>query len=119
RDAGEGSGPFEYVLGSADGPYSGDWPWEPLGETYPSQDEFARRIPAEAVRTNTGPRGTLILCNTAGFHRGGFCTERPRTMGVLNYVSPAGLAALVQRNFRTDPSTFPPGTSEAVKYAFS
>jgi hypothetical protein len=41
----------------------------------------------------------MIFCNTSGFHRGGFATEKPRSLFVCNYCSPAGLEALVDRNF--------------------
>jgi hypothetical protein len=115
----EGTGPFEYVPGSVDGAYSDAWPWEPLGEVYPPAEDFEKRIPSDAVRTLTAPKGTLILCNTSGFHRGGFATEKARLMGVLNYTSPAALASLVKRNFEIDPSQFPEGTPEAVRYAFA
>jgi hypothetical protein len=120
RDVDEGTGPFEYVPGSArDGQYGNEWPWEPLGEVYPPAEEFEKRIPDSAVRTLTAPAGTLILCNTSGFHRGGFATDSARLLGVLNYTSPAALASLVSRNFRVDPSELPEATPEAVKFAFS
>jgi hypothetical protein len=99
-DVDEGTGPFEYVPGSAgDGPYAGDWRWEPLSELYPSQAEFEQRIPESAVRTLTGPKGSMIFCNTSGFHRGGYVTEKLRELWVFHYVSPAGLRSLVERNF--------------------
>ena len=99
-DVDEGTGPFEYIPGSArGGPYANEWPWNPVAETYPPPDEFARRIPCDAVRTFTAPAGSMIFCNTSGFHRGGFATEKPRSLFVSNYCSPAGLAALVDRNF--------------------
>ena len=41
----------------------------------------------------------MIFANTSGFHRGGFATEKPRDIWVYNYVSPAALVALVERNF--------------------
>ena len=99
-DVDEGTGPLQYVPGSArGGPYAGEWPWAPAGETYPPQEEFEQRIPDTAVQTFTGPAGSMIFCNTSGFHRGGFATERPRNVWVYNYVSPAALVALVDRNF--------------------
>jgi hypothetical protein len=119
-DVEKGGGPLEYIRGSALGsPFDSEWPWEPLGEPYPPADEFAARIPLSAARTMTAPRGTLILCDTSGFHRGGFCKSRPRVMGVVDYVSPAALAALVQRNFRIDPGSLPPTLSDAGRYAFT
>jgi hypothetical protein len=104
-DVDEGSGPFEYVPGSAGrGPYAGEWPWQPLSELYPTQVEFERRIPPSAARTLTGPAGSMIFCNTSGFHRGGYVTEQLRELWVFHYVSPAGLRALVERNFELGPA---------------
>jgi hypothetical protein len=119
-DVDGGSGPLEYVPGSAlGGRYSSAWPWAPLGEMYPPQREFHDRIPESAVRTLTAPKGTLILCNTSGFHRGGFATERTRVMGIVTYVSPGALATIVERGFPAAAANLPPDTPEAVRYALS
>jgi ectoine hydroxylase-related dioxygenase (phytanoyl-CoA dioxygenase family) len=100
-DVDETMGPFEYVPGSAgDGPYAGLWPWEPLGTNYPSQAEFAGRVPDASIRTFTAPRGTLIFCDTSGFHRGGLSTTRPRVLATVTYSSPASLASLAERSYR-------------------
>jgi hypothetical protein len=100
-DVDEETGPFQYVAGSAPGGrYADAWPWRPLGENYPPEDELERRIPAEAVRIFTGPKGTLLFCNTAGFHRGGFATSSPRVLATATYSSPASLAALTERSYR-------------------
>jgi hypothetical protein len=100
-DVDESMGPFEYVPGSAgDGPYASLWPWRPLGENYPSQEEFAARVPEASIRTFTAPAGTLILCDTSGFHRGGLSTTRPRVLATATYSSPASLASLTERSFR-------------------
>jgi hypothetical protein len=100
-DVDEGTGPFEYVPGSTGGgPYSDEWPWEPLGTNYPPHEELVERVPESAIRTFTAPRGTLILCDTSGFHRGGFATTKPRVLATATYSSPASLASLTDRNFR-------------------
>lgn len=102
-DVDEGTGPFEYVPGSArGGPYANEWSWQPAGESYPPGEEFAQRVPSSAVKTFTAPAGSMILCNTSGFHRGGFATEKARNIFVYNYVSPAALEALVDRNFTVE-----------------
>jgi hypothetical protein len=99
-DVDEGTGPFQYVPGSAPGGrYADAWPWRPLGENYPPEDALEQRIPPEAVRVFTGPRGTLLFCNTAGFHRGGFATAHPRVLATVTYSSPASLASLTERSF--------------------
>jgi hypothetical protein len=119
-DVDAGAGPFEYVPGSMIGGarFADVFPWQIFGEDlYPPEGELQRKIPTEASRLLTGPAGTLILCDTTGFHRGGFATEQPRIMGVWNYVSPASLASLSERNF-TVPA-LPPDAPEPVRYALA
>jgi len=100
-DVDDNMGPFQYVAGSQPGgPYADVWGWEPLGQNYPTEEELEARIPTDAVQTFTGPAGTLLFCNTAGFHRGGFSTTAPRVLATATYSSPASLAALTVRSYR-------------------
>ena len=46
-----------------------------------------------------GAKATLIFCNTAGFHRGGFSTTKPRVLATATYSSPASLASLTERSY--------------------
>jgi hypothetical protein len=98
-DVDEETGPFEYVPRSAPG---GEldrlWPWRPLGDNYPPEDEFAQQVDGRSV-TFTAPKGTIIFCNTSGFHRGGFATRKPRVLATLTWDSPASLKALSERNY--------------------
>jgi hypothetical protein len=97
-DVDSDAGPFEYLPGSTgDGPYASLWPWAPGEDHYPPMDEFQERIPPSAIRTLTGPAGTMILCNTSGFHRGGFSKASPRILWRYNYTSPASLAISTRR----------------------
>jgi hypothetical protein len=99
-DVDESMGPFQYVPGSQPGgPYADEWGWKPLGQNYPTEEELESRIPASAVHAFTAPKGTLIFCNTAGFHRGGFSTTDPRVLATVTYSSPASLASLTERSF--------------------
>jgi len=103
-DVDEDTGPFEYVPRSAPGgELDGLWPWRPLGENYPPQDEFAEQTDGRAV-TFTGPKGTIILCNTCGFHRGGFARAKPRVLATFTWDSPASLKSLSERNYAFVPS---------------
>jgi hypothetical protein len=98
-DVDQETGPFEYVHRSAPGGELDElWPWRPLGENYPPQDELAERIDDRAV-SFTAPKGTIIFCNTCGFHRGGFSTGKARVLATLTWDSPASLKALSERNF--------------------
>src|SRR5262245_4544181 len=97
-DVDERMGPFQYVPGSQPGgEYADAWPWTPLGQNYPTEEELESRIPTSATHTFVGSKGTLIFCNTAGFHRGGFSTTEPRILATATYSSPASLASLTER----------------------
>jgi ectoine hydroxylase-related dioxygenase (phytanoyl-CoA dioxygenase family) len=99
-DVDENMGPFQYVAGShPGGPYAHAWGWRPLGQNYPTESELEARVPSSAVQTFTGAEGTLIFCNTAGFHRGGFSTTNPRVLATATYSSPASLASLTERSY--------------------
>jgi Phytanoyl-CoA dioxygenase (PhyH) len=118
-DVDEEAGPFEYVPGSAPGGQLGAlWPWRPLGDTYPPQDELAEQIGQREVKTFTGAKGTMIFCNTSGFHRGGFATAKPRVLATWTYESPASLKSLTERNF-TLAETSNGGLGKAARYAVS
>jgi len=70
------------------------------------------------VRTFTGPKGTMLFCNTAGLHRGGFATGKARVLATFTYDSPAALKALSLRNFRFQASNGAP-LDEVVRYALA
>lgn len=99
-DVDESMGPFQYVAGSTDaGPYASAWPWSPLGVNYPDEGELERKVSADAVQTFTGPAGTMLFCNTSGFHRGGLSTSDPRVLATWTYSSPASLNSLTERSY--------------------
>jgi len=101
RDVDEGAGPFEYVPEShPGGRFESVSPWRPMGNGRVPEDEVARAVPAEQIRTFVASRGTIIFCNTSGLHRGGFATEKPRILATATYCSPASLASLSERNYR-------------------
>lgn len=117
-DVDEDTGPFEYVPRTAPGNELDHlWPWRPLGDNYPPDDQFAAKIADHAV-SFTAPKGTLIFCNTCGFHRGGFATGKPRVLATVTWSSPASLASLTERNFtiRADGSN---GLHPNQKFALS
>lgn len=98
-DVDEDAGPFEYVPRSAPGgELESLWPWRPLGDNYPPEAELESQVDGRAV-SFTAPKWTLIFCNTAGFHRGGFARSKPRALATFTWDSPASLKALSERNF--------------------
>jgi hypothetical protein len=85
-DVDEEAGPFEYVRNSPTGRRYGDlWPWAD-GHMYPPAEELEAAVSPEDRLTLTGPAGTMILCDTGGFHRGGFARAKPRVMCVATYL---------------------------------
>jgi hypothetical protein len=117
-DVDEESGPFEYVPRSAPGgELDSLWPWRPLGDNYPPDDELAERIDGRSV-TFTAPKGTIIFCNTSGFHRGGFAKSKPRALATVTWDSPASLKALSERNY-TFVSTNGTELNAAQRYALA
>ena len=100
-DVDEHTGPFEFVAGSARGRTAADfYPWYPGSPAYPPDREFDAAVDSADIKTFTGRAGTLILCNTSGFHRGGFASSKPRILATATYCSPASLASLTERNYR-------------------
>ncbi len=120
RDVDERSGPFEYVPGShPGGRYAGVHPWQPMGFGRISEPELAKHVSPEEVRTFTAPKGTIILCNTSGLHRGGFAESAPRVLAAATYCSPASLASLTERNYELAPGTDTRPLDPVVRYALS
>ena len=118
-DVDDTAGPLQYVAGSTEGrPYGDFFPWRLHGEKYPPDEEFARAIPESAWVTATGRAGTVVFCDTSGFHRGGYATEKPRVSSVHHYVSPAAVAANTQpRLFRVGGA--PPTADDTTASGFA
>jgi hypothetical protein len=89
----ESAGAMEYFAGSqSGGPYENVFPWkDPLEMPYPPDGEIDRLISPKDHVVLKGPPGTLIFCDTAGFHRGGTAKTRPRILATAAYVTPASL----------------------------
>jgi hypothetical protein len=86
-DVGEDAGPFEYVRHSAEGfEYGHLWPWGE-SERYPPTDELEAAVPASERVLATGPAGTIVICDTSGFHRGGYARTKPRILSTHTYVN--------------------------------
>jgi ectoine hydroxylase-related dioxygenase (phytanoyl-CoA dioxygenase family) len=89
-DVDEEAGPFEYIQGSTTGGRYGDFfPWSE-GDRHPPENELDRAVAPGDRLTLTGPAGTMLFCDTGGFHRGGFARAKPRILAAWSYVSSAG-----------------------------
>jgi hypothetical protein len=101
-DVHAGAGPLEYVPRSAStgsGPYRALWPWRPRGDRYPPDEALEQRIPAAERLSCVGAPGTIIFCDTNGFHRGGIATTGFRLVATWTFVTPAAMAMLSPRRF--------------------
>ena len=99
-DVGAEHGPFEYVPAAS--PAAATTSVRPgcRWATAASTTRTWRRASRpRRSRPSRGPKGTLILCNTSGLHRGGFATAGPRVLATATYCSPASLKALSNRNY--------------------
>lgn len=86
-DVDEEAGPFEYIRASpGGGKYGSLFPWE-KEEVYPPEDELTGAIDEEDFLTLTGSAGTVVICDTSGFHRGGFARSKPRILSYHTYLS--------------------------------
>ena len=63
----------------------------------------------------TGPAGTLVVCDTSGFHRGGYGRSKPRVLATHTYidrkVTPENQRRKFQVEWRGD------GLSEQARFA--
>ena len=61
-DVDEQMGPFQYVPGSQPGgPYADAWPWQPLGQNYPTEEELEALIPSVVDPRVHGSEGDAHL----------------------------------------------------------
>jgi hypothetical protein len=78
------------------------WPWGKSEDRYPPPDELERLIdPADRVLA-TGPTGTLVVCDTSGFHRGGYARSKPRILETHTYVNKEVRPGSTRRKFSVD-----------------
>lgn len=116
-DVDEEAGPFEYVRSSSAGGRHGHlWSWEE-GHRYAPADEFDAVIPPEDRLTMTGPPGTMIICDTGGFHRGGAARTKPRILSVSSYIPPERKKG--KRRFEVDYGGEEGGLPPQVRFALS
>jgi hypothetical protein len=115
-DVDAGAGPLEYVRGShGGGRHARLWPNpDPGTASYPPEGEIEARIPAADRTVCTGPAGTLVFCDTYGFHRGGLATERARVLANWAFVTPASIFA---RRFDVSWPPEPASLGEAEEFA--
>ena len=116
-DVDETAGPFTYIMESH---YGGRWrrkfpPRFPRGY-YPPIGMVEKTIPGQYFKICTARTGTIIFCDTSGLHRGGYATQKTRTMFTAAFsssASPRPVQYSIPQNLRT------PELDEAASYAIS
>ncbi len=85
-----GSGPFTYIVGSnptSKGPWSRRFPQKLPHGVYPDANLVEKFTQPGDLLEATAPMGTIIFCDTAGLHRGGYATKNERIMATGFYSS--------------------------------
>lgn len=92
-DVGPGSGPLVYAPGTHSRGKIDQEPesFKERGHGNPRSEDpqMAAVVPAEKWITCTGSKGTLVLVDTTGYHRGGLAREHDRLLLSFMFVSPA------------------------------
>lgn len=84
-------GPFTYIQNSVRGDKWGKlFPQKPPRGSYPPKGEIEKLIPSQYIKQCLGPAGTLIFCDTSGFHKGGYATGKERIMFSATYITNYG-----------------------------
>jgi hypothetical protein len=95
RDVDETDGPFCYVPGT----HKPGALRQKIGRlNYPSDGVIERKFPPHRRRMCTGKAGTLIFCDTTGFHKGGHPTAGARFL--LNSVYTSNASEPISTGFR-------------------
>jgi hypothetical protein len=86
RDVNETNGPFCYVSGT----HKANAFTQKVGRlNYPHEGIIEKKFPSKFRRVCTGRAGTLIFCDTTGYHRGGHPTAEARFLVNAVYASNA------------------------------
>ena len=116
-DVDETAGPFTYITESQ---YGGRWrrkfpPRFPRGY-YPPAGAVEKTIPSQYFKVCTARAGTIIFCDTSGLHRGGYATQKTRTMFTAAFSSSASLRPI---QFSFPQNLHLPELDDAAAYALS
>lgn len=111
----QGAGPFTYIVGShLGGRWRNLYPQIPPVGSYPPAGTLEKYIPHHNRRIALGKAGTLIFCDTSGFHKGGYSTAKRRLMFAATYTS---AASVLQTNYTLIDKDHADHFSEIARYA--
>ena len=91
-DVDEHMGPFTYLRETQPGARFGHlFPSRPPDGAVPPKADVERLVPGAQLQQCTGKKGSLIICDTTGLHRGGRSTTKSRILFTLTYASDAAI----------------------------
>lgn len=94
-DVDESSGPFMYITHSAYGmKYGNLFSQQPPIGYYPPDGAVEKKVDPIDIHSFTGTKGTLIFADTAGLHKGGYATQKERTMLTVGFRPPHSVTNL-------------------------
>lgn len=99
-DVDEGAGPFTYAPGTHAKGARRQPPAHLFKEgntTRSSDEQMAAIVPADEWVTSMGPKGTIILADTRGYHKGGLARQKDRIMYTCMFTSSTALLELFER----------------------
>ena len=85
----------------------GLWPWRPLGDNYPPEDELARQHRRPRRSRSRRRRERSSSATPSGFHRGGFATAKPRVLATFDLL----LAGFAEGALRAELRFVPNGSA--------
>lgn len=113
-------GPFMYIRGSQFGGWQHIFPQRPTKRPYPPAGAIEPTVAKKDIKICTGRAGTLIFCDTSGFHRGGHSVgSQRRIMFAGTFVTQAGFK-IYKRNYKIiSPKSHMDVLSKIARYALS
>lgn len=116
-DVDEGAGPFTYAAGThLKGKMRRQPRWFLEGGVQRSDDlQMAEAASPEHWVKCVGPKGTIVLADTRGYHKGGLARERDRLMYTCMFTSPASES----EEFLKRSTRIPAQSDKARAYALS
>lgn len=107
-DVDEQTGPLHYVAGSNYGnKYGRIFPQRPPRGYYPPEGAVEKAVNPENIKVLTCKAGSIVFCDTAGLHKGGYAKSKQRLAFSSRYISKAG--------FMDDRLRYPENFNEKLK----
>jgi len=87
-DVDERSGALQYIKGTQQGGKNSGVLKNIKRNTsyYPEQNFVDKSFKQQDIIKAAAPKGTVVVCDTRGLHRGGKCLDNERLMGVMEYL---------------------------------